>query len=150
MAGIIIVAYTPQSGPPARQYVLVADNDGIAGVTVWGDTVNQLQATPDLIGRAVAFPGCSLSLYNGKRSLNVPRNATVQFPTAAPALLWWAGKLEDPLMTIEKFMQLPEFTIANILAVCATITREEKTQGMMHVGYITLVFSTLDWQPMAR
>jgi len=124
--------------------VLVADHDGIAGVTVWGDTVHQLQATPNLIGRAVAFPGCSLSLYNGKRSLNVPRNATVQFPAAAPAQLWWASKLEEPLLTIEKFVQLPEFTIANILAVCATITREEKTQGMVHTGYITIVCLSLD------
>ena len=31
-------------------YMLVADQDGVAGVTVWGDTVRQLTETADAIG----------------------------------------------------------------------------------------------------
>lgn len=129
MSGIIICAYNPQPGPPARMYMLVADQDGVAGVTVWGDTVRQLTETADAIGQAVVIPGCSLSFFNGKRSLNVPRNATLHFPASSPHLDWWAGKLSDAAVTTQQFQQLPDHHIACVLAVCGSITREEKAQG---------------------
>jgi hypothetical protein len=82
--GIIIAMYSPQMGPPARMYMLIADKDGVAGVTVWGDTVLQLMDSNDVVGQAVSIPGCSLSLYNGKRGVNVPRNHTIAFPSVSP------------------------------------------------------------------
>ena len=128
LTGIIIVMYTPQLGPPARMYMLVADKDGVAGVTVWGDTVNQLMDTSDIIGKAVSIPGCSMSFYNGKRSLNVPRNHLIQFPDNSPHLDWWTSKLQEESLTTKQLHSLPDQTIANVFAVCASIIREEKTQ----------------------
>ena len=130
LAGIIICGYTPQPGPPARMYLLVADEDGVAGVTVWGDTVRQITGTSDCIGRAVAIPGCTLSFYNGKRSLNVPRNAIVNFTATSPAQNWWEQKLIGPAVNTQQLLQMPDHTVANVLAICGSITRQEKTQGM--------------------
>jgi hypothetical protein len=111
-------------------YLLVADEDGVAGVTVWGDTVRQITGTSDCIGRAVAIPGCTLSFYNGKRSLNVPRNAIVHFTATSPAQNWWEQKLDGPVVNTQQLLQMPDHTVANVLAICGSITRQEKTQGM--------------------
>ena len=129
LTGVIIVMYNPQEGPPARMYMLVADKDGVAGVTVWGDTVAQLNDSSDVIGRAVDIPGCSLSCYNGKRSLNVPRNHSIRFPENSPHAEWWEGLMQRESVNTQQMLALPENTIANLFAVCATIRREEKTQG---------------------
>lgn len=129
--GIIIVLYTPQEGPPARMYMLVADKDGVAGVTVWGSTVSQIMDTSDVIGRAVDIPGCSLSLYNGKRSLNVPRNHSIRFPDSSPHSDWWEGLLQAESVNTQQILALPDNSIANLFAVCAAIRREEKAQGMI-------------------
>jgi hypothetical protein len=132
LSGIIIAMYSPQEGPPARMYMLVADKDGVAGVTVWGDTVHQLMDSSDAIGQAINIPGCSLSLYKGKRSLNVPRNHTVLFPTISPHLDWWVSKLEAEPLTTQQVLALPDHSIANLFAVCAGIRREEKMQCTHH------------------
>jgi len=127
LSGIVIVLYSPQPGPPARMYMLVADKDGVAGVTVWGDTVHQLTGTSDVIGRAVNIPGCTMSFYNGKRSLNVPRNLVIHFPETSPHHEWWASKLMEESVTTNKILTMPDHTVANIFAVCAGIRREERT-----------------------
>ena len=131
LSGVIIVLYNSQEGPPARMYMLVADKDGVAGVTVWGDTVTQIMDTPDVIGRAVDIPGCSLSLYNGKRSLNVPRNHSIRFPDNSPHSDWWEGLIQAESVCIQQMQALPDHSIANLFAVCAAIRREEKAQGMI-------------------
>jgi hypothetical protein len=128
LSGIIIAMYSPQQGPPARMYMLVADKEGVAGVTVWGDTVDQLMDSSDTVGRAVSIPGCSISLYNGKKTLNVPRNHTILFPTISPHLDWWASKLQDEPLPIHQVLALPDNSITSVFAVCAGIRREEKTQ----------------------
>jgi hypothetical protein len=127
LSGIVLVLYTPQPGPPARMYMLVADDAGVAGVTVWGDTVSQLTSEPDIIGRAVSIPGCTMSFYNGKRSLNVSRNHVIHFPDNSPHAVWWMSKLQAPSITSQELQALPDNSIANVLAVCAGIRREEKT-----------------------
>jgi hypothetical protein len=127
LSGIVLVLYTPQPGPPARMYMLVGDNAGVAGVTVWGDTVSQLTSEPDIIGRAVSIPGCTMSFYNGKRSLNVSRNHVIHFPDNSPHAEWWTSKLQAPSLTTQELLALPDNSIANVLAVCAGIRREEKT-----------------------
>lgn len=127
LTGIIIVMYSPQTGPPARMYMLVADKDGVAGVTVWGDTVAQLMSTSNVIGQAVSIPNCTMSFYNNKRSLNVPRNHVVQFPESSPHLDWWSAKLQTEPVTTRQLLALPEQSIANVFAVVASIRREEKT-----------------------
>ena len=127
LTGIIIVMYSPQTGPPARMYMLVADKDGVAGVTVWGDTVNQLMCTPHIIGQAVSIPSCTMSVYNGKRSLNVPRNHIINFPQVSPHLDWWASKLNAESVTTRQLLGLPDQSITNLFAVCAIIRREERT-----------------------
>ena len=126
--GIIIAMYSPQMGPPARMYMLIADKDGVAGVTVWGDTVLQLMDSNDVVGQAVSIPGCSLSLYNGKRGVNVPRNHTIAFPSVSPHSDWWESKLQEEPITTQKVQSLPEHSVTNIFAICCAIRREEKTQ----------------------
>jgi len=128
LSGVIIALYSPQPGPPARMYMLVADKDGVAGVTVWGDTVNQLMDTNDIVGQAVSIPGCSLSLFKDRRSLNVPRNHTITFPTISPHLDWWESKLQDEPLNTQQVLALPDNSITSVFAVCAGIRREEKTQ----------------------
>ena len=127
LSGIIITMYAPQEGPPARMYMLVADKDGVAGVTVWGDTVAQLMGTADVIGQAVSIPGCTMSFYKNKRSLNVPRHQVVDFQVASPHLDWWSAKLQAEPVTTKQLQSLPDQTITNIFAVVASIRREEKT-----------------------
>jgi hypothetical protein len=127
LSGIVIVLYSPQPGPPARMYMLVADKDGVAGVTVWGDTVHQLAGTSDVIGRAVNIPGCTMSFYNGKRSLNVPRNLVIHFPETSPHHEWWASKLVEESVTTKQMLTMPDHTVASVFAVCAGIRREERT-----------------------
>lgn len=121
--------YTPQPGPPARMYMLVADKDGVAGVTIWGDTVHHLTGTADVIGRAVNIPGCSMSFYNGKRSLNVPRNHVMHFPATSPHSEWWASKLLEESVTTQQLLAMPDHSVANLFAVCAGIRREERTSS---------------------
>ena len=128
LTGVVLVVYAPQQGPPARMYMLVGDGTGVAGVTVWGDTVNQLMSTPNLIGQAVNFPGCTISCYNGKRSLNVPRNHVVVFPHDSPHAQWWASKLQTAPLNTQQLLAEPENAIVSIFAVCSGIRREEKTQ----------------------
>jgi hypothetical protein len=128
LSGIIIVMYSPQQGPPARMYMLVADKDGVAGVTVWGDTVNQLLSEPDVIGRSITIPGCTISCYQGKRSLNVPRNHVIQLTDTSPHADWWEGKLQAESVTTKHMQSLQDNTICNIFAVCAGMRREERTQ----------------------
>lgn len=121
--------YSPQPGPPARMYMLVADKDGVAGVTVWGDSVQQLLSSPDTIGRSVIIPGCTITCYQGKRSLNVPRNQVIQFPDASPHSDWWEGKLQSESITTKQMQTLPDNAICNLFAVCAGMRREERTQS---------------------
>lgn len=121
--------YTPQPGPPARMYMLVADKDGVAGVTVWGDTVNQLMGTSDVIGRSVVIPNCSMSFYNNKRSLNVPRNHVIHFTETSPHAEWWAAKLLAESVNTQQIKIMPDHSVVNLYAICAGIRREEKTQG---------------------
>ena len=128
LSGIVMCTFLPQPGPPARMYMLVADQDGVAGVTVWGDTVMTITSTAHVVGRAIHIPGCTLSFYGGKRSLNVPRNGNVTFPTTSPHNEWWASKLIESPLCAGKALQLPDNSVASVEAVCASITREEKTQ----------------------
>ena len=130
LTGIIIVMYSPQPGPPARMYMLVADKDGVAGVTVWGDTVNQLLSTPDVVGRAITIPGCTISCYQGKRSLNVPRNHVIQLPDVSPHKDWWEEKLQAESLTTKQMQTMQDNTICNLFAVCAGLRLEERTQSM--------------------
>jgi len=139
LTGIIIVMYSPQQGPPARMYMLVADKDGVAGVTVWGDTVNQLLTSPDVIGRAITIPGCTISCYQGKRSLNVPRNHVIQLPDTSPHADWWEGKLQAESVSTKVMQSMQDNTICNIFAVCAGMRREERTQCKIA---ITLLITT--------
>jgi hypothetical protein len=127
LSGIVLVVYAPQQGPPARMYMLVGDGSGVAGVTVWGDTVSQLTGTANLIGQAVVLPGCTMSFYNGKRSLNVPRNHVVAFPNDSPHAQWWASKLQTAPLTTQQLLAEPDHAIVSIFAVCSGIRREEKT-----------------------
>jgi hypothetical protein len=127
LSGIVLVIYAPQQGPPARMYMLVGDGTGVAGDTVWGDTVSQLTGTANLIGQAVVFPGCTMSFYNGKRSLNVPRNHVVVFPNDSPHAQWWASKLQTAPLTTQQLLAEPDHAIVSLFAVCSGIRREEKT-----------------------
>jgi hypothetical protein len=70
-------------------------------------------------------PSCA-----GKRSLNVPRNAIVHFTATSPAQNWWEQKLDGPVVNTQQLLQMPDHTVANVLAICGSITRQEKTQGM--------------------
>jgi hypothetical protein len=129
LTGVIIVMYTPQQGPPQRMYMLVADKDGVAGVTVWGDTVNQLMGTSDVIGRTVNIPNCSMSFYNNKRSLNVQRNHVIHFTETSPHAEWWAAKLLAESVSTQSIKNMPDNSVVNLFCVCASIRRDEKTQG---------------------
>ncbi len=141
--------YSPQPGPPARMYMLVADKDGVAGVTVWGDTVQQLLTSPDVVGRAVTIPGCSISSYQGKRSLNVPRHHVIQLPDVSPHLDWWEEKLQAESVTTKQMQSMPDNTICNLFAVCAGMRREERTQSnTIYHFYIIELILTLRSQPM--
>jgi hypothetical protein len=121
--------YSPQPGPPARMYMLVADKDGVAGVTVWGDTVQQLLTSQDVIGRAVVIPGCTISSYQNKRSLNVPRNHVIQLPDTSPHLDWWEGKLQAEYLTTKEMQSMQDNSICNLSAICAGMRREERSQS---------------------
>lgn len=140
LSGIVMCTFLPQPGPPARMYMLVADQDGVAGVTVWGDTVMTITAIASVVGRAIHMPGCSLSYYGGKRTLNVPRNGLVTFPSTSPHNEWWASKLTEAPLSVEKALQLPDNSLTSVEAVCASITREEKTQRTHHALFY---FATL-------
>ncbi len=144
ISGIILVMYTPQSGPPARMYMQVGDSTGVAGVTVWGETVNQLMGTADVIGRAISIPGCSMSFYNGKRSLNVPRNHVINFSDASPHAEWWTSKLLAPSITTQEVQTQTDHAVVNLLAVCAGIRREEKTQCKHRNVCMTIYTNTDD------
>lgn len=74
-----------------------------------------------------SIPGCSMSFYNNKRSLNVPRNHVVHFATASPHLDWWSAKLQAEPVTTQQLLTLPDQSITSIFAVVASIRREEKT-----------------------
>jgi hypothetical protein len=136
LTGIIIVMYSPQTGPPARMYMLVADKDGVAGVTVWGDTVAQLMGTANVVGQAVSIPGCTMSFYNNKRSLNVPRNHLVHFADTSPHLDWWSAKLQAEPVTTKQLLTLPDQSITSIFAVVASIRREEKTACKLPISQL--------------
>ena len=69
-----------------------------------------------------------MSYYNGKRSLNVPRNHVIHFPETSPHLDWWASKLLSDSVTTQQLVAMPDHSVANLFAVCASIRREERTQ----------------------
>lgn len=149
LTGIIIVMYSPQPGPPARMYMLVADKDGVAGVTVWGDTVQQLLTSPDVVGRAITIPGCTISSYQGRRSLNVPRNHVIQLPDVSPHKDWWEEKLQAESLTTKQMQALQDNAICNLFAVCQGMRRDERTQGKNRYQFYCIIsILTLRTQPM--
>jgi hypothetical protein len=56
--------------------------------------------------------------------------ATLHFTATSPAQNWWEQKLDGPVVTTQQLLQMPDHTVANVLAICGSITRQEKTQGM--------------------
>lgn len=122
---IVLICYPAQTNP-ARRHVLLADGNGIAGVTVWNANVNAFSSSS--IGRMAHFTKMSLVIHNNTRAISMNKESSVTFSdgTGHFAHTWWhALPLQKAIPAIH-FSAAKENSIVNIEGVLGSAHSELK------------------------
>lgn len=122
---VITVVY-PASPNGDRRYIELSDAHGSSGITIWNNHVKVI--TPDCVGRVAKFTRLAITVHNGKKSLTMSKESTVQLEQPdyiSSQTIWWNGLLKAPIHTALEFHDGSD-SIVNVSGILGLIQVEEK------------------------
>ena len=126
--GTIVVVYPPSSSPPERCYILLADDHGTTGITLWNAHVKQVGSFS--VGCCAKFTRLALSTFNGKKSLTMGKDSTLTIESpyyTGPESLWWRSVLKKAPLTASQFHEARDDDVVNVCGILGHISVEQKT-----------------------
>ena len=123
---IIIAIFPVQNGPPARRHILVRDQFGTTGITVWHADVHKFPK--QVLGAVVSITRASVSLYQGKKNLVLNKESTVIVNATMPSPLtaWWASLADASPLPLPAAMTAAENSIINVFGILGFCTQDTK------------------------
>ena len=145
---IIIAIFPVQNGPPARRHIMVRDQHGTTGITVWHHDVNKFPKA--VLGAVLLITGASVSLYQGKKNLVLNKESTVvvNSTTPSPLATWWAGLADMSPLPLPAAITAAENSIINVFGVLGFCSQDTKEVNgtLRQVSSIYLVSQTAKLQ----
>lgn len=123
---IVFVVY-PASFNPDRRHVLLIDEFGCTGMTVWGAHVPLFNFTS--VGSVVKFTKLSMVSHNGKKQLSMGKDTTVVFLPAAVVTeesKWWNSLASKAPLRIIDVHDRDDDTIVNVAGIVGMLQTETK------------------------
>ena len=122
----VCIAVHPASYNPDRRYLQLADVTGTVGVTVWNHNVAKF--SPSSVGSLVTLVKCTITNHQGKKSLTLPRDATVEIVVDPHHAVfhWWQGLLQCAPMSCGGVHDVVDNTIVAVTGILGHVTMENK------------------------
>jgi hypothetical protein len=126
--GICIAIY-PASVNPDRRYIVLADNTGSVGVTVWNANVHKFSNTS--IGALVSLNKVAITSQHGKKQLTLTRDSTVEIADVSSdphhsVSQWWHLLLKEVAKSCGAVQDTPDNDIVTISGICGHVSSEVK------------------------
>ena len=123
---IIIAIFPVQNGPPARRHVLVRDQFGSTGITVWHADVHKFPK--QVLGAVVTITKASINLYQGKKNLVLNKESTIVVNATMPSPLaaWWASLADASPLPLPAAMTAAENSFINVFGILGFCSQETK------------------------
>ena len=123
---VVVACFPVQNGPPARRHIVVSDAHGTTGITVWNADVHKFPKV--VLGGVVTITRASVSVYQGKKSLVLNRESTVEVNTTSPSPMadWWAGLARQPPLPLPAALIAADNTLISVFGVLAFVSHETK------------------------
>jgi len=123
---VVYVVYPP-SEKPDRRHVLLVDQHGCTGLTVWGAHVPLFNFSS--VGTVVKFTKLSLVMHNGKRSLSMAKDTTVVFMSASVVTdeaKWWLSLANSKYKKIADIHDCADDEVVNVAGIVGMLSSETK------------------------
>ncbi len=123
---VVFVVY-PASEKPDRRHVLLADQFGCTGLTVWGAHVPLF--TFATVGTVVKFTKLGMVVHNGKKALSMGKDTTVVFmPSSCETdeSKWWKSFSDQPSKRIIDIHDCEDNDIVNVAGIVGSLSSETK------------------------
>jgi hypothetical protein len=134
LRAIVFIVY-PASEKPDRRHVLLIDEHGVTGITVWANHVNMF--SQQTVGQVVQFSKLTVAMHNGKRTVAMSRDSHVQLldsaaAAATPEWMWWNGLRSMPPLRIidaHKCSDDAVISVSGILGMMSTETKKVRSDN---------------------
>ena len=126
--GICIAVY-PAAVNPDRRYIVLADNTGSVGVTVWNANVHKFSNAS--VGALVSLNKVSISNHHGKKQLTLTRDSQIEVSDISSdphhsVSQWWQQLLKKVPKSCGAVHDTPDNDIITVSGVCGHVTSEVK------------------------
>jgi hypothetical protein len=128
LSGICIAVY-PAVVNPDRRYIVLADNTGSVGVTVWNANVHKFSNAS--VGTLVSINKVSISSHHGKKQLTLTRDSHVEVADIShephhSVSQWWLQLLKQVPKSCGAVHDTPDNDIVTVSGICGHVTSEIK------------------------
>jgi hypothetical protein len=122
----VCIAVFPATTGPDRRYLQLADVTGTVGVTVWNSNVAKFSSAS--VGSLVTLNKCTITHHQGKKSLTLPRDATVEIVVDPhhSVFSWWQGLLQCAPMTCGGVHDAADNNMVSVAGVLGHVSSERK------------------------
>jgi hypothetical protein len=123
---VVFVVYPP-SEKPDRRHVLLVDQHGCTGLTIWGAHVPLFNFAS--VGTVVKFTKLSLIMHNGKKSLSMAKDTTVVFmptSTSTEESKWWHSLADSKYKRIADIHDCEDDVVINVAGIVGMLSSETK------------------------
>ena len=126
--GICIAVY-PAVSNPDRRYIVLADNTGSVGVTVWNANVHKFSNAS--VGALVFLNKVSISSHHGKKQLSLTRDshvevADISFDPQHSVSQWWQQLVKQVPKSCGAVHDIADNDIVTVSGICGHVTSEIK------------------------
>ena len=123
---VVFVVY-PASEKPDRRHVLLVDQFGCTGLTVWGAHVPLF--TFATVGTVVKFTKLGMVVHNGKKALSMSKDTTIVFMPSTCSTeesQWWQSFSHQPFKRIIDIHDCDDNQIVNVAGIVGSLSSETK------------------------
>ncbi len=115
-----------QKGPPSRRHIFLADSEGCTGITTWNQDVHKFPK--EVLGGVVNITRASVSMYQGKKSLVLSKESSIEVDTVSrsPLAAWWESLANQPPLPLAAGVIAADNAIINVFGVLAFTSHEVK------------------------
>jgi hypothetical protein len=119
--GTVAVLYPPAVNPD-RRYIIMMDENGSTGITVWKDDLHHFHS--GRIGCVVQISHMSLSSHKSQKSLSLTKESKISFDDTPNR--WWNNLLQVPPLSIVDVHSASENSIVAVCGILGFMCVEEK------------------------
>jgi hypothetical protein len=122
----VCIAVFPASRNPDRRYVMLADNTGSVGVTVWNENVNKFGS--EAVGKLVSLTKVVIISHHGKKQLSLVRDSGIQLiiDVTHDVFVWWTALLRLVPVTCGAVHDIADNNIVSVSGICGRVSSEIK------------------------